>query len=472
LVVAGKGNNGGDGFVIARHLLNLGAEVRVFSLLPPEEASGDPAIFLKVLSKMEAVIEKAEDEDGLARLTSAAIESDLVVDAILGTGFSPPARGFVAEALAALAEVDVPVAAVDIPSGLDATSGTASPPFLKADLTVTFAALKRGHFLMPAAEYVGKVALVDIGIPAACLAEEEISLHLTEAPDVAGLLPRRRMDAHKGDAGNLLIVAGSKGLMGAAIMAALAALRIGVGKATLAVPESLAFAVEAGPPEVMVLPLPSTPAGSIDPAAFDLILEQAAAMDALVVGPGLSTNPRTVELVHRLIQHIEKPMVLDADGLNALSQDITVLDGTRADLVLTPHPGEMARLGRISTSEVQADRVNLAIDFATRNRVHLALKGAHTILAMPAGNAWLNPTGNPALASGGTGDVLAGICGGLLAQGLSPEAALVAGAYLHGMAGDIAAKEIGGIGLTATDLLPALPSARNQVLEMDGEEQN
>jgi NAD(P)H-hydrate epimerase len=470
LVVAGKGNNGGDGFVIARHLLNRGAAVRVFTLFPTEEAGGDPALFLQILSKMQSLVDVATDAEGLVRLKAAATESDVMVDAILGTGFSPPARGFVSQVLATLGEIEIPVAAVDIPSGLDASTGAGGAPHLKADLTVTFGTLKRGHFLMPAAEYVGKLALADIGIPAACLAEEGIPLQLIEAPDVAALLPKRRLDAHKGDAGNLLIVAGSKGLMGAAIMAAQGALRIGAGKVTLAVPEPLVYAVESGPPEIMAIPLPATSGGTIDPAAFDLILEQAETMEALVVGPGLSTHPRTVELVHRLIQHIEKPILLDADGLNALSQAMTVLEGPRAELIMTPHPGEMARLGQMSTSEVQADRINFAIHFATQHRVHLALKGAHTVLAMPGGNAWLNPTGNPALASGGTGDVLAGACGGLLAQGLSPEEGLMAGVYLHGLAGDIAAQKVGGIGLTATDLLPALPLARKQVLDPEGEE--
>ncbi|MFC1491435.1 NAD(P)H-hydrate dehydratase [Nitrospinota bacterium] len=471
LILAGKGNNGGDGFVIARYLLNRGADVRVCVLFPMDEAAGDSAVFLNILHKMEVAPEAIEDEKDAARLKSAAAHCDLVVDAILGTGFTPPVKGVAAAALEALSEVNTPVAAVDIPSGLDATTGAAEPPFLRADLTVTFGAHKRGHFLMPAAEFTGELVLVDIGIPSRCLEEENIPLCLTEAADVARFLPRRKLDTHKGDAGQLLIVAGSRGMMGAAIMAASAGLRIGAGKVTLAVPESVAFAVEAGPPEIMALSLPATSAGTLDQGAFDLVLEQAAQMDALVIGPGLSTHPRTVELVHRLIQHLEKPVVLDADGLNALSQDITVLDGTRTDLLLTPHPGEMARLSRISASDVQADRVNLAIDFATRHQVHLALKGAHTILAMPGGNAWLNPTGNPALASGGTGDVLAGTVGGLLAQGLSPEGALVAGSYLHGAAGDIAADEIGGIGLTATDLLPALPRARSRVVD-EGEGEN
>jgi hydroxyethylthiazole kinase-like uncharacterized protein yjeF len=318
---------------------------------------------------------------------------------------------------------------------------------------------------MPAAKFVGEVRLANIGIPASCFEEENIPLHLPEPEDIAGFIPEREADAHKGDAGHLLVLAGSKGMMGAAIMAAAAGLRIGAGKVTLAVPESLAYAVESGPPEIMTLPVPETPAGTADPGAFDFILENSSGMSAMVMGPGMSTHPRTVELIHRLIQHIEVPLVLDADGLNALAQDITVLEGTRAKLILTPHPGEMARLVRMSTTDVQADRVNLSIDFAARHQVHISLKGAHTISAVPEGRAWLNPTGNPALATGGTGDVLAGVIGGLLAQGGTPEGAMAAGTYIHGLAGDMVSGECGGVGLTATDLLPMLPRARRRVLD-------
>ncbi|MEE9274156.1 MAG: NAD(P)H-hydrate dehydratase [bacterium] len=464
-VAAGKGNNGGDGFVIARHLLNRGARVRLFTLFPPEEAEGDPAVFLGVLRKMGLEAEPAADKEGLERLAAAAGESDLLVDAILGTGFRPPARGHVAEALKILAPIETAAAAVDIPSGLDATSGGADPPHLRARLTLTFSALKRGHLLMPAAGHAGEVVCLDIGIPPECLAEESASLRLTEAADIAAMLPPRSPDAHKGDFGQLLLVAGSTGMTGAALMAAMAALRIGVGRVTLAVPEPVVFAVETGPPEVMALALPATSAGSLDSAAFEMILERATGMDALVVGPGLTTHPRTVELVQRLIQHLETPIVLDADGLNALSQDLTVLDGTRTELLLTPHSGEMALLAGMSAEEVGRDRVNLAIEFAARNRLHIALKGAGTIIGAPRGEAWINPTGSAALATAGTGDVLAGAVGGLLAQSLSPEQALVAGVYLHGLAGDIAAQKAGGVGLTATDLLPALPLARAQALE-------
>jgi len=467
LVVAGKGKNGGDGFVLARHLQNFGARVRVHTLFPPEEASGDSAVYLNVLNEMRLPVESILAGDDIPRLRSAAIHSGLVVDAIMGTGFTPPARGIVGEALTALSEVKTRIVALDIPSGLDASTGTAAPPYLAAELTVTFGAYKRGHFLSPAAQLAGEVILADIGIPPQCIEEESIPLRLAGREDVAAFLPQRKFDAHKGDAGNLLVVAGSKGMMGAAIMAASAGLRAGAGKVTLAVPENLAYAVESGPPEIMTLSLPATPAGTIDASGFEIIMETSAAMDAMILGPGISMHPRTVELVHQLIQHIGIPIVLDADGLNALSQDITALAGIRNDLILTPHPGEMARLNRISASEVQSHRVLVSIDFAVRHKVHLTLKGAHTINASPSGLAWLNPTGNPALASGGTGDVLAGVIGGFLTQGLSCERAMVAGTYIHGLSGDIAATEIGGIGLTATDLLTFLPRARACTLSVE-----
>lgn len=467
LVMAGKGKNGGDGFVIARHLLNRGATVRVIAIPPSREASGDPAVFLSVLKKMGVCVEEARGEESKFAIAAAAKQCDVIVDALLGTGFSPPARGFLREALSALSGVDSPIVALDIPSGIDATSGMAESPFLRAELTVTFGALKRGHYLMSGAKFKGEVHLVDIGIPASCLEEENIPLRLIQESDVARFLPVRPVDIHKGNAGHFLVLAGSKGMMGAAFLAASAGLRMGAGKVTLAVPGSLSFAVESGPSEIMALSLPETSAGTPDPSAFDLILESAQRKDALLLGPGLSSHPRTVELIHRLIQHIEIPLLLDADGLNALSQDITALEGAPPGLVLTPHPGEMARLCQISIAEVQSDRINIAIDFAVRHNVNLALKGAHTIIALSDGSAWLNPTGSPNLASGGTGDVLAGVVGGLLTQGVAPEGALVAGTYLHGLAGDILAESMGDAGLAATDLLPTLPLARRRVLHKE-----
>lgn len=463
LIVCGKGNNGGDGFVIARHLRNFGAEVAVAALFPLREAGGDPALFLKSLQKAGTPLLEV-DEANAAALEEMAKTADLVVDAILGTGFRPPARGLAAQAIRILSACRAPVAAVDVPSGLDATTGAAAPPHMTADMTLALGALKRGHLLMPAAAHMGERTLLDIGIPRGCLDAENISLHLTEASDVAERLPRRRLDAHKGDAGHLFVIAGAPGMSGAGLMAAMAALRAGAGRVTLGAPQSIRALVEGRYPEVMTLSLPATESGAVDVAAFDLILERAEDMSALVVGPGLTTRPRTVELVHRLIQHIDAPVVLDADGLNALSQDSTILDSRVAQLVLTPHPGEMARLLGVSVREVQEDRVGHASRFAARHNLEVALKGWGTILATPEGESWYNPTGNSDMATAGSGDVLAGVVGALLAQGLSGKWALICGAYLHGLAGELASAKMGGLGIAATDILEALPMARNKAL--------
>ncbi len=463
LVACGKGNNGGDGLVIARHLRNFGADVGVATLFPLREAAGDPAVFLKSLQKTQTPLLEV-DEANAAPFEAMAKNADLVVDAILGTGFRPPARSLPAQAIRILSACGAPIVAVDVPSGLDATTGGAEPPHIDADLTLALGALKRGHLLMPAAAHVGERMLLDIGIPRQCLDAENVSLHLTEASDVAERLPRRPPDAHKGDAGHLFLIAGAPGMSGAGVMAAMAALRAGAGRVTLGVPESVHALVEGRYPEVMTLSLPATESGAADVAAFDLILERSEDMSALVVGPGLMTGPRTVELVHRLIQHIDSPTVLDADGLNALSQDLTILDSRVAQLALTPHPGEMARLLGIPVGEVQEDRVGHASRFAARHNLDIALKGWGTILATPEGESWYNPTGNSDMATAGSGDVLAGVVGALLAQGLSGKWALICGAYLHGLSGELASAKMGGLGIAATDILEALPAARKKVL--------
>ena len=462
LIVCGKGNNGGDGFVVARHLLNAGADVDVAALFPLKEAKGDPAIFLKSLEKMRIpIFEVAEDNTSL--LEEMGNNADLIIDAILGTGFRPPARGLPEEAVRILSASETPIVAIDMPSGLDSTTGRAELPCINAKSTLALSALKRGHLLMPAAEHVGEVFSLDIGIPQECLKEENISLHVTEPLDVAENLPERRPDAHKGDAGHLLLIAGAPGMSGAALMTAMSALRSGAGRVTLAVPESIYPLVESIYPEVMTLSLPATESGSVDGSAFDFVVERSEDMSALVVGPGLMTNPRTIELVHRLIQHVDAPIVLDADGLNALAQDLTILDGRLAQLLLTPHPGEMARLLGISTREVQEDRVTHASSFAAHHHLDVALKGWGTIVATSDGEIWYNPTGNSNMATAGSGDVLAGVIGALLAQGLSRKWALACGVYLHGLSGELASLEVGGLGITATDIIQALPKARRKV---------
>ncbi|MCY4383206.1 MAG: NAD(P)H-hydrate dehydratase [Nitrospinae bacterium] len=468
LIVCGKGNNGGDGFVVARHLLNAGADVDIATLFPLREVTGDPGVFLKSLDRMRIpILEVAEDNTSL--LEEMGKNADLVVDAILGTGFRPPARGLAEEAVRILSAIDIPIVAIDMPSGLDSTTGRAELPYINAKTTLALGALKRGHLLMPAAEHVGEVISLDIGIPHECLKEEDISLHVTEPSDVAENLPERRPDAHKGDAGHLLLVAGAPGMSGAALMTAMSALRTGAGRVTLAVPESISPLVESKYPEIMTLSLPATESGSIDASAFDFLVERSEDMNALVIGPGLQTNPRTIELVHLLIQHIDAPVVLDADGLNALAQDLTILDGRLAQLILTPHPGEMARLLGLSTQEVQEDRITHANSFASHHHLDIALKGWGTIVATSDGEIWYNPTGNSNMATAGSGDVLAGVIGALLAQGLSRKWSLICGVYLHGMSGELASSEVGGLGITATDILQALPKARRKVLMEAGD---
>ena len=468
LIVCGKGNNGGDGLVIARHLGNAGANVHVTTLFPLREAKGDSAIFLQPLEKMQVPILEVSEEN-ISLLEAMANNSDLIVDAILGTGFHPPTRGLPEVAIRVLSMNEVPIVSIDIPSGLDATTGAAEHPCINADITLALGALKRGHLLMPAVEHVGEVIPIDIGIPRECLEEENVSLQITEPSDVAENLPVRRPDAHKGDAGHLFVIAGAPGMSGAALMTAMAALRSGAGRVTLAVPESIHALVESKYPEIMTLPLPATESGSVDASAFDFIIERSEDMNALVVGPGLMTNPRTIELVHLLIQHIDGPIVLDADGLNALAQDLTILDGRLAQLTLTPHPGEMARLLGTSAREVQRDRITHANSFAVEHHLDIALKGWGTIVATSEGDIWYNPTGNSDLATAGSGDVLAGVIGALLSQGLSCKWALVCGVYLHGISGELASVEVGGLGITATDILQHLPKARRKVFVESGD---
>ncbi|MFQ5894978.1 MAG: NAD(P)H-hydrate dehydratase [Nitrospinota bacterium] len=467
-VVAGRGNNGGDGFVIARHLLNRGAQVDVYTLFPPEEAQGDARTFLEVLRRMGVTPRPIADPSELEAAKAGLSHHTLFVDAIFGTGFTPPARGLAAEVIEFLQTLSADVAAVDIPSGLDGATGAVQGPHLRAALTVTFGALKRGHLLYPAAHHVGEVVTVDIGIPRAAFDPQHIALHLTEASDIASLLPRRPADAHKGTAGHLLAVGGSRGKTGAPLMAALGALRAGAGLVTLGLPQGVELAPEVAALEAMSLALPATPEGTLDPEGLETILAALEDKQGLVLGPGLTTHPRTVELVQKLILNYAGPIVLDADGLNALAQDMTVLEGRRAKLLLTPHPGEMGRLVGRGTAEIQADRVGVAIEFAIRHQVDLALKGARTIVAEAGGRAWMNPAANPGLATAGTGDVLAGVVGGLLVQGLAPTDALRAGVYLHGLAGELAAQEVGPVGFTATDLLPRLARAQGMLASEGG----
>jgi len=461
VVVCGKGNNGGDGFVVARRLKARGAAVRVFLVGRRAEVRGDAA---DALGRWRGRVEEVEEPSGLARALGGA---DGIVDALLGTGVSGAARGPVAAAIEAINRAGaggVPVVALDLPSGLDSDRGALLGPTVKAWRTVTFAGLKRSLLLAPAAAQAGVVEIGDIGVPAEA-ARRGITTWRLEIADVRPSFPPRDLDAHKGRFGHLLIVAGSLGKTGAAVLAGRAALRSGVGLCTIAAPASQQPIVAAQAPEYMTEALPETAAQSLALEAKDRLLELARRMDAVAIGPGFSLDPETQELARVLIRELQRPMVVDADALSALAGHLDLLRHAAGPRVLTPHPGEMARMLGTTIEAVQADRIEMARTFAREHRVAIALKGAHTVIGGPDGHVTINPTGNPGMAKGGAGDVLTGIVGALLAREIEPAAALRAGCYLHGLAGDVAARERGEYAMLASDIIESLPAALRALAE-------
>ena len=458
VVVCGKGNNGGDGYVVARRLRARGAAVTVCSTVRREEVQGDAAEALAGWRGRIEAIDAGPDPGALVRALERA---EAVVDALLGTGLTGPARGQVAVAIEAINEAGrrgIPVIALDLPSGLASDHSALLGPTVRATRTVTFAGLKRSLLLHPAAAQAGAVEVVDIGVPAD-LAARDITTWQLEAADVRRYFPAREADAHKGRFGHLLVVAGSRGKTGAAVLAARAALRSGVGLCTIATPASQQPIVAAQVPEYMTEALPETAAGSLALAARERVLELAHRMDAVALGPGLSLHPESQELARALVAEVERPLIADADALSALAGHLDLLRRALGPRALTPHPGEMARMLGATIDAVQSDRIEITRSFARDHHVGLALKGAGTAIGRPDGRVAINPTSNPDIAKGGSGDVLTGIVGALLARGLDPVAALEAGCYLHGLAGDLTAGERGEIAMIAGDIVETLPAA-------------
>ena len=458
-VVAGRGNNGGDGFVVARYLANAGIPVAVFLLGPRDRVSGDARVNLEILAHLGIEVTEVLTEADLNPVIHRLAKAGLIVDALLGTGLNAPVQGLMATLIERLNHLRAPVLAVDIPTGLSADTGEVLGVALKAQVTVTYGWPKLGQVLPPGRDYVGRLWQADIGIPPILAREAKVSL--AEAGEMRALLPPRPFGSHKGNFGHLLVLAGSVGKTGAAAMAAEAALRAGAGLVTLGVPASLNDILEVKLTEAMTLPLPEAAgARALGRAAWAPIAEflnEKNGKFTLALGPGIGTHPETRELVARLARDLACPMVIDADGINNLAGDNAGLKEAAAPRILTPHPGEMARLVGLTTPEVQARRLDLARETAAKLGVILVLKGAQTVVAAPDGRASLNATGNPALASGGTGDVLTGLIGGFLAQGLAPWDAARLGVYLHGLAADFFVSHHGQRGMIAGDLLTVLP---------------
>ena len=453
-VICGRGNNGGDGFVMARVFHGWGARVRIFLLGEREKVGGDARINLEAAMNMGLEIVEIKDESHLELLDLTG--ADLIIDAILGTGLSSEVRGLFRDVIERINSSPAPVAAVDMPSGLDSDTGRVMGTAVAADLTVTFGLPKVGLLLPPGEELAGRLEVVDIGIPPHVLAEADPGKEILLEDNLRLLDPRAR-DGHKGHYGHVLIVAGSAGKTGAAAMTGLAAARSGAGLVTLAVPASLNPILEEKVTEVMTEPLAEDEPGFLSKLSAEQVLELSAGKSVLALGPGLSTRPGAEDLIRVLVEECELPLVIDADGLNALAGGSDLLKKAKREVVLTPHPGEMSRLVGCSTVKVQEDRLGTAVEFAKDYGVVLVLKGYRTVVAAPDGRLFLNSTGGPYMASGGMGDVLTGMIAGLAAQGLSCLDAARLGVFAHGLAADLTAADQGQIGLLASDILERLP---------------
>jgi hydroxyethylthiazole kinase-like uncharacterized protein yjeF len=456
VVLAGKGNNGGDGLVAARHLASLGAEVRTFILAERGQLSPPAERNAAILEGAGAAVEYLPDEASLASLEPQLARAEVVVDALLGLGISGPVRGYYARAIELVNASGAFIVAVDVPSGLEAEAGHVEGPCVRAELTVTMGRPKLGLLLYPGREFAGEIVVGEVGYPRSLIEGFDSKLELIDRELVQRLLPRRRAYSHKGDYGRIFVLAGSRGYTGAAALTAEAALRAGAGLVTLGIPASLNPILEEKLTEVITRPLPEAD-GSLAYAALEEIKRALQAQDVLALGPGLGRHPETARLVKDLVRQAGLPTVIDADGLNNLSDEPELIKKAEGPLVLTPHPGELSRLNKRAIAEIEADRVGVARAFAAEYKVVLVLKGVPTVVALPDGRCYLNSTGNSGLASGGSGDVLTGLIAGLMGQGLEPWQAAVCGVYLHGLVADRLKPETGERGMIAGDLVRKLP---------------
>lgn len=460
VILCGKGNNGGDGMVVARQLFTRLRPARLDVVLAadPAELQGDAAANYRMLEACGCPVQR--------EITTEMREATIVLDALLGTGLKGPATGRMRDWIREI-NTGFPraaVVAVDLPSGLDSDSGVIPGDAVQAAFTVTFTAPKLCHVLPPACDLAGTVRVRPIGSPASLFEDDpSLQLSLITPRMFRHLLGERPRGAHKGDFGHVLIIGGSRGKTGAAAMAGMAALRAGAGLVTVASAASALPVIASHAPELMTEALPETPDGAIaaEAAAPERLARLIHLKDVVALGPGLGNQPETVEMVRNLVLTVPQPLVIDADGLNALAG----CDFRGGNFILTPHPGEMARLSGKKTSEIQADRVGAARAYATERNLTLVLKGQRTVIAFPDGRVWINPTGTPAMATAGSGDILTGLIAGLLAQSPQhPEAAIAAAVYLHGLAGEFGAEALGEQPLLATDLLDFLPEALDECL--------
>jgi NAD(P)H-hydrate epimerase len=458
-VLCGRGNNGGDGFVIARTLVQRGVDTAVFLLGSVSEVHGEARTNLEILGRIGLPVVEITNAQEWELHFSELSECDVMVDAILGTGFRGRLTGLLETVIADVNALAVPVVAIDVPTGVSADSSHLESPAIEASMTVTLAAPKIPLVLPPADSNAGDLVIADIGIPLPLLDElEGPHLELLTRERMREIVPARAPDSHKGDFGRVLVVAGSVGRTGAAHLSALGAMRSGAGLVTVATPRSCLPIVASMAPEYMTEPLDETASGTVDFSAIERVLKLKT--DVIAIGPGLGQAPGTTAFVHALVERAGVPLVLDADALNAFVSDPDRLVGREeVNVIITPHPGEMARLLNTSIEAVQHDRVRHAREFAAAHRVHVVLKGHRTVIAAPDGRTFVNLTGNAGMATGGTGDLLTGMIAAWFAQLLDAEAACKLAVYVHGTAGDLAEADEGEVALVAGDVAARLGDA-------------
>ena len=473
VILCGKGNNGGDGLVVARHLVvkALSAGLQVVLLGDPERLKGDAAANYKMLRAVDFEPIAVDDSEGWRQLRPKLLPATIVLDALLGTGLRGPTEGLLLEVIRDLNTnfQHASIVAVDMPSGLPSDSGEPLGEAVRACHTVTFTAPKVSQIFPPNCEAVGNLRVAPIGTaPSLLESNPDLKLSLAEPSDFAPLFAPRDRSAHKGDFGHVLVIGGSRATPGAVLMAGTSALRAGAGLVTVATAESATAAVVSHTPELMTIPVPEADDGSMPADAFQPNWTERATVVAL--GPGIGTKPANQELVRRVVREAGLPMVVDADGLTALASDESDWGSASRVLVLTPHPGEMSRLTGLPAAEIQNRRVEIAREFARRRGVYLVLKGHRTLTATPDGRVLVNPTGTPGMASGGSGDILTGMIAGLLAQftAAPPELVVAAAVYLHGLAAELAAEEGSEQSMLATDILSCLPRAIRVVSAIRG----
>jgi NAD(P)H-hydrate epimerase len=481
IILAGGGNNGGDGLVAARELLNAKWHVKVLLFTKENRLSPDCLSQFKLARQMGVSVEFRTG------ITEKDLHGAVIVDAMIGTGLNKAIEGDMAKVIAFLNNSGSQVISVDIPSGISSDSGQVMGVAVKAGHTVTFGLPKRGHLLHPGADFTGKLFVENIGFPEDLLTSDDLNVELLEKGMLAHLIPERPRYSHKGDYGHVLVVAGSRGKTGAAFMAAKACMRTGAGLVTIGVPESLMDIVQGRVTEEMTLPLPDSGDGTLSARAGNTILRfLSERADVLCVGPGIGVSDETGKMMAEIIQSSRAPMVIDADGINSLSKAGTRGEGTKdllkkvpAPVILTPHPGEMARLllgaegkGQRATgksisdlrAQIERDRIDTAISFSKETGTCLILKGVPTVIAAPRGKAFINSTGNPGMATAGSGDVLTGMVASFLAQGLDPLNASMLGVFMHGLAGDLAADTKSMPSLVASDIIDSLPTAFKEMM--------